>query len=484
MESLQDTICAPASGNGGAVAIIRISGGHALDAVDAVVCFRNGCASESRGGRVKFGTVSSGAGEMLDEVLVSVFRAPHSYTGEESAEIYCHASPYIISTLLDMLCAAGARMAMPGEFTQRAFLNGKMDLAQAEAVSDLIAASSRAAHRVAVNQLKGGYSRKLGELRSQLVELSALLELELDFSEEEVEFASREKLSGLLDSCISEVSALSDSFRVGNAVRNGVPVAIVGAPNSGKSTLLNRLVGCDRAIVSPVAGTTRDTVEECFNVDGVTFRFIDTAGIRETDDMIEGMGVQRSLDAVRRSSLVLWVVDAGAGANAGTFDGVLQLEDWQKMIVVLNKCDLAGNGCLADGIDRGHTGGYDRGSTTGFDRGGNTGFDRGGTTVRISALTGEGMDRLLDEIGAYGRTLVGGASDASSTLVTNARHAAALRESLAALTAVRSGLASGIPTDLVAEDLRSALTHLGSITGEISSNEVLGEIFGRFCIGK
>ena len=300
MLRMNDTICAPATSVGaGAISVVRISGPEAMAAVDRVVRFRNGDAASAPGYSVKFGSV-----EGLDEVLVAIFRAPHSYTGEDSAEISCHASPYIVSTLLDRLTEAGCRLAEPGEFTQRAFLNGKMDLAQAEAVADVIASATSAQHRVAMNQLRGGYSAELRGLRKQLLELTALMELELDFSEEDVEFADRSRLRELLDTACSHCRQLADSFRLGNAIRNGVPVAIVGAPNSGKSTLLNALLRDDRAIVSDVPGTTRDTVEETCVIDGVLFRFIDTAGIRASSDEVERLGIERTFRKISEAEIV------------------------------------------------------------------------------------------------------------------------------------------------------------------------------------
>ena len=301
MMNIAKTICAPATSVGsGAVSMIRVSGPDALAIADRVVHFRQGSCASSAGYTLKFGTVPD-----VDDVLVSIFRAPHSYTGEDSVEISCHASPYVVERLLQMLCGAGAVPAEPGEFTRRAFTNGKMDLSQAEAVADLIASSSEASHHVAMHQLKGGISTELQQLRSQLVDITSLMELELDFSEEEVEFADRNQLISLLDSALSHLRRLTDSFRLGNAIKRGVPVAIVGATNTGKSTLLNALLGEDRAIVSPVAGTTRDTVEELFNIDGIAFRLIDTAGIRETSDEIENIGIDRTFEKLMLADSVI-----------------------------------------------------------------------------------------------------------------------------------------------------------------------------------
>jgi len=295
----EDTIYAPATVPGtGAISVIRISGPEALAIADKVITCRKGSISGAKGYTIRFGTVSDSDGRLVDEILASIFRAPHSYTGEDSVEISCHASSYIVSEIMTMLHEAGARAAEPGEFTQRAYLNGKMDLAQAEAVADVIASQNAAAHRIAFNQMKGGFSSELRDMRSELLELVSLMELELDFSEEEVEFADRSRLDNLLDEIISHVSRLIESFRLGNAIKNGVPVAIAGATNTGKSTLLNALLGEERAIVSDVHGTTRDTIEETLNIDGILFRFIDTAGLRETSEVVEQIGIERTFKKI------------------------------------------------------------------------------------------------------------------------------------------------------------------------------------------
>ena len=733
-----DTICAPATAVGsGAVSMIRVSGADSLCAVDRVVHFDKGSAADSRGYTLKHGNIPG-----VDEVVVGIYRAPHSYTGEDSAEICCHASPFIASRILGLLCEAGCRLAGPGEFTRRAFTNGKMDLAQAEAVADLIASGSEAQHRVALNQLRGGYSAELAEIRSELLELTSLIELELDFSEEEVEFADRDRLASLLDDVIGRCTTLADSFKAGNAIRNGVPVAIVGAPNSGKSTLLNALLRDDRALVSDIPGTTRDTIEETCVVGGVLLRFIDTAGIRETRDEVERMGIDRALSKAAQAEIVLGVVDAAAssgvdadddrtGKETGTVvatkiememetgmrmgmgmgiasgsvpphdgfhfmygssgkdcpvpltpevsaftdcaedtpllpDGIAaQIEkiasavdlSRQKLVLLLNKCDKAENAAAGpEGsvsprsgqapLDTQHTGldsspgggAFSYGQTLPGGEGlsslrqtepdsppgsrdlspgqtlssgevpsslqqaasdflpgsrilshGQTpssrqvpsnpqyavsasgsvdrsmelrAFLRGrfpavaffdeNSSCRISdsGVSGEAVfdDKLSD-----GRVLDNGTSEdvvsagrfldhrnsndvisvdnknvsytninvltadyqknnpivlsisakygigledlrkvlvslvgdvpADGVLVTNARHAAALRDAAASLRAVRSGL-DALPGDLLAEDLRAALASLGSITGEICPDEVLGAIFSRFCIGK
>ena len=369
--NFSDTVCAPATSVGtGAVSMVRVSGPDSLAIVDKVVRFRSGSASESRGYTLKYGEIPD-----VDEVVAGIYRAPHSYTGEDSAELCCHASAYIVGRILELLTDAGCRLAEAGEFTRRAFVNGKMDLAQAEAVADVIASGSEVQHRVAMNQLRGGYSEELGKIRAELLELTSLMELELDFSEEEVEFADRGRLAALLDDAISRCTALADSFRVGNAIRNGVPVAIVGAPNSGKSTLLNALLHDERAIVSDVPGTTRDTVEETCVIGGVLFRFIDTAGIRETSDKVELLGIERSFSKAAGAEVVLGVVDAADApapenmAGDSTVDGrphgskesgstsenmaddssvfgqirkLVEMVDLskQKLVILMNKCDM------------------------------------------------------------------------------------------------------------------------------------------------
>ncbi len=468
LSPLSDTICAPASSvGGGAVSIIRISGTQCFPTLDSLLEFTHGNAASSPGYRLKRAQFAD-----VDDVLVGIFRAPHSYTGEDAAEIYCHASPYIVSRILELLCSKGCRMAEPGEFTRRAFLNGKMDLAQAEAVADVIAAHSEAQLRVAGTQLRGGYSSELRQIRASLVELSALMELELDFSEEEVEFADRARLRELLDSATQRCRSLCNSFRAGNAIRNGVPVAIAGAPNSGKSTLLNALLHDDRAIVSPIPGTTRDTIEEGCVLGGILMRFIDTAGLRESDDCIERMGIERSRAKIREAFVVLGVLDAALDpdellAQACELASCMSSVD-QKLVLLLNKLDIADNPHANKNVMR---------ANIFVSLLGDKGIDA--NVLEISAKTGLGLEKLLD-------TLASSCSpdSGSDLLVTNARHAEALRASAEALDKVASGLELQLPTDLLAEDLRDAISHLGTITGEISTDEVLGEIFGRFCIGK
>ena len=481
--NISDTICAPASGTGGAVALIRISGPSALAIADKVVTFRRGNASEARGYSLKFGSVDD-----IDDVLVSIFRSPHSYTGEDAVEITCHASPYIIGRILDRLTEAGCRLAEPGEFTQRAFVAGKMDLAQAEAVADVIASSSAAEHRAAMNQMRGGYSAELRGIRDELLQLSSLLELELDFSEEEVEFADRTQLTSLCSSARAHCSRLADSFRLGNAVKNGVPVVIVGAPNSGKSTLLNALLGDDRAIVSDVPGTTRDTVEEVCVIDGVKFRFVDTAGLRETTDTVEKMGIERSFAAIDKAQVVLCVIDS-ASPSAAADEAYLRSVCSSRipdgcLIVILNKSDLRNESKLRES---GHRESGHRESELRESELRESGLrppcaERALLhTVSLSALKGTGMEELRSLL-----VRTAGPVDGSETLVTNARHTTALRASAASLSAVLDGLASGLSGELLAEDLRAAIASLNTVLGSdsLTPQDTLNSIFSAFCVGK
>ena len=478
----EDTICAPATVPGtGAISVIRISGPEALEIADKVIRCRKGSIAEAAGYTLKFGTVHDGTGAVLDEVLASVFRAPHSYTGENSVEISCHASSYIVSSLMDLLYDAGARAAEPGEFTQRAYLNGKMDLAQAEAVADVIASQNAAAHRVAFKQMKGGFSSELRGMRGELLELVSLMELERDFSEEEVEFADRSRLDSLLEEIIAHVSRLIDSFRLGNAIKNGVPVAIAGATNTGKSTLLNALLGEDRAIVSDIHGTTRDTIEETLNVDGILFRFIDTAGLRETDEVVEKIGIERTFKKISEASVVLGMIDLTRNfeTTCETVKSIIGTVDFscQKLIFLLNKTDIFEvnkNVSFKNSIVS-YINSEIISQTCGCSG------NREVQIIPISAKTGSGIAELRSSLASSQRDLL---VDSDTTLVTNQRHAQALSDARTSLLRVREGHASGLPTDLAAQDIREAIYHLGSIVGEISTDEVLGNIFRNFCIGK
>lgn len=467
--NIEDTICAPATVPGtGAIAIIRMSGKDSFRIVDKVVSCKGSTISETEGYKLRYGVALEADGTDLDTVLVSVFRSPHSYTGEDSVEISCHSSKFVVERLLQRLVDSGARMAGPGEFTQRAFVNGKMDLAQAEAVADVISSQNAAAHRVAYSQLKGGFSKELKALRDELLKMTSLLELELDFSEEDVEFASRRELSALLDGALRHIHSLTDSFRYGNALRNGVPVAIVGAVNAGKSTLLNALVGDDRAIVSDIAGTTRDTVEETMTIDGTLFRFIDTAGLRTTQDEVEKIGISRSYKKMSEAEIVLALLDVTVPEeeNEHSISDIVNNLDVksQKLIVLLNKVDVLGSNINVSLLN----------NTV-------SSPDEKVTKLYISAKTGFGLDTLRTLLSDSQKTAT---LDSGQTIVTNLRHYQSLMSAAASLEKVRSSLATSQTPDLLSEDLRQALHHLSSILGEVTPDEVLGNIFERFCIGK
>jgi len=540
MKHLEDTICAPATSVGsGAISIIRVSGKDALEFTDSVISFKDGSARSSQGYTIKYGIIPG-----VDEVLVSIFRSPHSYTGEDSVEISCHASRFIVSKILELLVKAGCRMAEPGEFTRRAFIAGKMDLAQSEAVADLISAESAASHKVALGQLKGGYSKELKELREKLIELASLMELELDFSEEDVEFANRGQLQELLSAAISRIEKLVDSFRSGNAIKNGLPVAIVGAVNAGKSTLLNALLGEERAIVSDVPGTTRDTIEETLNLDGVLFRFIDTAGIRESSDKIEKIGIERSYLSISKAETVIGVLDGCIPFDNLKKDCaaiVARVSPEKTLLLVRNKVDAY------DKIepekfptkDRSYTilpikypafGTYNIDPETLTERlaeylvSKELEVPAGFSILDISAKTGEGLEELRRRLvgslegvaggagsvsgsdggvngasGADGASVSDGgvngaaggakrsalaADNASATLVTNLRHFEALERALSALRQVSIGLDRKTPTDLITQDLREAIYELGTIFGAVTTDDLLDFVFSRFCIGK
>lgn len=467
MDHFENTIAAPSTAPGGAVAVIRVSGPEALDCADHIFRGKTSLA-QAKGYSLHFGSIREADGSLIDEVLVSVFRAPHSYTGENAVEIACHGSGYIVSRILARLLENGVKMAAPGEFTQRAFLHGKMDLSQAEAVADLIAAQTAAAHRIALKQLKGGFSEELAGMRSALLHLASLLELELDFSDEEVEFADRTQLRELVEKVLAHCRKLIESFRLGNAIKNGVPVAIVGNTNSGKSTLLNALLGENRAIVSDIAGTTRDTIEETCNLDGVLFRFIDTAGLRESSDTIERIGIERAYEKLAAAQLVLATLDLGTPLPdllASARDIAGRVTDEQQLVFLLNKADKvrtdaarAAQEALTPLLNA-----------------------PGRQVFVISAKSGAGLEELRHALAASWQNLD---TASETTLVTNTRHLEALQCAAAALDRVRDGLCTALPSDLVAQDLRECLYHLGSIVGEVSNNEILGNIFEHFCIGK
>lgn len=442
-----DTIVAPASPTGGAIAIVRISGSEAIAVAERLFRGRSPL-SEAAGRTVHYGSIHDGE-RLVDEVLVTLFRAPHSYTGEDSVEISCHGSAYIVSEILRLALGAGARMASPGEFTLRAFLAGKLDLAQAEAVADLIASSSRAAHAMATNQMRGGYSEELEGLRDKLVHLTSLLELELDFSEEDVEFADRQALRRTMEQIGREIDRLRSSFSLGNAIKEGVAVAIVGAPNVGKSTLLNRLLNEERAMVSEIAGTTRDVIEERANIGGVLFRFLDTAGIRTTGDRLERMGIERTMESIRRAQVIIRLVDARHMDEAMP---EFEVRPEQRVLTVVNKMDAAPEGFR---VPEGALG--------------------------ISARQGDGIEALCEALRSTVDTEGLYHGDA---VVSNSRHYEALTAARESLGHALAGMDEGLPADLLSEEIRPVIRHLGEITGQITTDEILGNIFSKFCIGK
>jgi len=448
---MKDTICALATPPGGAIAIVRLSGPNAVSITDSIF---SKSIKDAEGFTLHFGQIMDMDGKELDEVLVSVFRAPHSYTGEDSTEISVHGSPYIVQNLIETLIWNGARQAEPGEYTMRAFMNGKLDLSQAEAVADLIASSTQATHQMAMSQMRGKFSQELAELQGELLHLTSLLELELDFNDQDVEFANRQRLAELMEKIELHISQLADSFQVGNSIKNGIPVAIIGAPNVGKSTLLNALVGEERAIVSNIQGTTRDLIEDTIQIGGITFRFIDTAGIRKTQNKLERMGIERSIQAAERAQIILLLTESNV-----PFPEIEFRED-QTVLQVINKCDMSlpSSSYL-----------YHRQPT--------------GHLFHISAAKGDGIEVLRQALVREASMPVN--LDEHHAVVTNVRHYNALNQALEALRRARQTFDGQMPTDLVAEDLRGCLHHLGEITGsEITSNDVLHNIFKSFCVGK
>lgn len=472
---MSETICALATAQGGAINVIRISGEKAIEIVSQIFNPKGGVPLEQRKSHtVILGDLCTNGTEVLDEVLVTVMRAPHSYTGEESVEISCHASAYITQQILLSLLDLGARQAEPGEFTMRAFLNGKMDLSRAEAVADLVSSTSRAAHRLAMNQLKGGFSQELGALRNKLLKLTSLMELELDFSEEDVEFADRTELLQLCDEVDNVMSRLASSFSVGNAVKNGVPVAIVGETNTGKSTLLNALLREDRAIVSDICGTTRDTIEGLMTLSGVSFRFIDTAGLRETHDVVERMGIERTLEQLAKSSIALWLIDPTADREQieELAKKLLPVCREKKLAVLVNKCDIVDPITLSNAMEWGAQMVAKYGESVEWNS---------RDLWAISARQGTNLDRLEEFLV---RSSAMPSIAAGDVVVTNVRHYEALVRALENIKEVKQGLADGISGDLVSEPLRAAIRNLSEILGEVTSDEILGNIFANFCIGK
>lgn len=458
-----DTIVALATAPGtGAIAVIRLSGKEAIAIVEKLFTNKSQkrkSLNDKEGNTVHFGLINDDE-TIIDEVLVSLFKAPHSYTGEDVLEISCHGSQFIQQQLINLFVKNGARLANPGEFTLRAFLNGKLDLSQAEAVADLIASNSTVSHQVAMSQMRGGFSNKIKILRENLVDFASLIELELDFSEEDVEFADRTELKNLIISIQRIIERLIDSFEVGNVIKNGIPVAIVGKPNAGKSTLLNVLLDEDKAIVSEIAGTTRDTIEDEISIGGVLFRFIDTAGIRDTSDVIEQIGVNKALQAMQKSAIVIYLFDAHQLSSRDIDVEIDKLKEHignSQLLIVCNKIDTENLSELQKEF---------------------AGFEN---LIYISAKEHLYIDDLKAKLVAMfdSRTI-----NVTETVVTNARHIEALRKANTSLYKVMEGLNKNIQSDFLAIDIRHALEALGTITGQVTSDELLGNIFGRFCIGK
>ena len=464
----QDTIIALATAPGiGAIAVLRLSGVEAITLTNTVFqTTQNKDLTQVRSHTLHLGEIRDGE-RVLDQVLVSVFRGPNSYTGEDVVEISCHGSPYIQEQIIQLFLRKGCRVADPGEFTLRAFLNGKLDLRQAEAVADIISSDSEASHKIAMQQMRGGFSSELQDLRSELLNFASLIELELDFSEEDVEFADRAAFKTLLSRIEKALKRLIESFALGNVIKNGIPIAIVGKPNVGKSTLLNALLNEERAIVSEIAGTTRDTIEDEINLGGIRFRFIDTAGIRDTGDQIEQIGIRRTFENIGKAEVVLFLFEAGEllSETGALLEDIAKVQEKGKekpLILLANKFDQIEQVKHKDLIQ-------DLKDKTGLD------------VLPLSALKQTGLEELKKHLVALVNT---GALQKNETIVTNARHYDALGKALVEINKVQDGMETGITGDLLAIDIRQALYHLGEITGEITSDDLLGNIFANFCIGK
>ena len=463
----QDTICAIATAQGGAIGSIRVSGPEAITITGRIFTpAKSGkLLSEQKPYTLTFGRIYNGE-EMIDEVLVSLFRAPHSYTGEDSTEITCHGSSYILQQVMQLLIKNGCRMAQPGEYTQRAFLNGKMDLSQAEAVADLIASSSAATHRLALSQMRGGFSEELTTLREKLLNFTSMIELELDFSEEDVEFADRSALRRLADEIEEVIARLANSFSVGNVIKNGVPVAIIGETNAGKSTLLNVLLNEDKAIVSDIHGTTRDVIEDTVNIGGITFRFIDTAGIRETSDTIESLGIERTFQKLDQAEIVLWMIDSADAISQLTLlsDKILPRCEHKQLILVFNKVELINETQKNELVSQfsEHIGSEIE-------------------SIFISAKQRLHTDELQQRLVAAAHLPTVTQND---VIVTNVRHYEALTRALDAIHRVQEGLDANISGDFLSQDIRECIFHLSDIAGEVTNDMVLQNIFAHFCDGK
>ena len=479
--NLSDTIVALATPPGvGAIGVIRLSGGDAIRIVQKV--FGGKDLTKQASHTLHLGTIINDEGIILDEVLISVFKAPHSYTGENIAEVSCHGSPYILRQMLELFIKKGARLAQAGEFTLRAFLNGKMDLSQAEAVADLIASTSQSSHQVAMRQMRGGFSHEIKKLREELINFASLIELELDFAEEDVEFANRDDLKKLVDKIQGLIRALINSFRLGNVIKNGVPTVIAGRPNAGKSTLLNALLNEERAIVSHIAGTTRDTIEEVLNINGVEFRLIDTAGIREAQDQIEAIGVEKTMEKVRQAALLVYVFDVGEMKidEILTDVGKLQREDMQ-LLVVCNKMDTNPYFKPEWLMNPNDPSIPEYFFTEGKRPSHPSSLIPHPSIITLSALHGMNIPYLKEKLYDL---VISEQVNLESPIVTNARHFEALQKASESLDDVLRGLAEGVTSDFVAMDIRRALAFLGEILGEVSTEDLLGNIFSRFCIGK